>query len=124
MKAVVVAGAPEPGLKVASTARMAEVPRIRLTTKDACLTTDCDEDGLVFFNQRYTPDWKVYLDGKSVPLLRCNYLSMGVRVPAGRHDVRFVYAPSILGVYTHGAGFILGLCGVALILVRRSGEGK
>lgn len=56
---------------------------------DAVLKTSADKAGIVLFTQRYQPVWRVTVDGEDAPLLRCNYLCMGVAVPAGTHDIRF-----------------------------------
>ena len=39
------------------------------------------------------PGWRAYLDGQSVGVLRVDYALRGVAVPAGAHEVRFVYVP-------------------------------
>ena len=37
------------------------------------------------------PDWTVTVDGKRTPLLKADYLLRAVAVPAGHHQVRFVF---------------------------------
>lgn len=59
--------------------------------KNAVIQTDSEHDGVLLFTQRYQPGWSVYVDGQQAKLLRCNYLCMGVFVPAGKHEVRFEY---------------------------------
>jgi uncharacterized membrane protein YfhO len=50
------------------------------------------------------PGWHVYVDGQSADLLRVNYAQRGVVVPAGSHQVSFVYRPwSVMG------GFLVSL---------------
>jgi hypothetical protein len=46
---------------------------------------------LVVVAQTYYHDWRVYVDGKPVPLLRANYAFQAFQIPAGRHHVRLVY---------------------------------
>jgi hypothetical protein len=44
------------------------------------------------------PGWRAHVDGAAVPIVRVNYNLRGVVVPAGEHQVSFVYRPwSILG---------------------------
>jgi hypothetical protein len=59
------------------------------------LTIDADSAcaGLLVVNESWAPGWTATLDGHEVPILRTNYLARGVALPAGRHEVRFVYAP-------------------------------
>jgi hypothetical protein len=61
------------------------------------------------------PGWQATLDGQPVDILRTNYLSQGVVVPAGQHTVEFQYQPVWL---TYGGPLSLlgglGLLGLAL----------
>ncbi len=49
--------------------------------------------GLLVVNQSWAPGWTATIDGQPAPILRTNYLARGVAIPAGQHEVRFVYAP-------------------------------
>jgi uncharacterized membrane protein YfhO len=44
-------------------------------------------------SENHYPGWRAYLDGQAVGVLRVNYNQRGVLVPAGEHEVRFVYRP-------------------------------
>ena len=46
---------------------------------------------VLLLNDRYDPNWTVRVDGKPVPLLRCNYIMRGVYLPAGPHTVEFQF---------------------------------
>jgi hypothetical protein len=61
------------------------------TAKDAVVKTESDTPSVLLFTQRHQPGWRVYIDGQAAELLKCNFLCMGVYVPAGAHEVRFVY---------------------------------
>jgi len=56
-------------------------------------TVDIPEDGILLLNDRYDERWDVRLDDEEAEVLRCNYIMRGVRIPAGRHRVTFVFAP-------------------------------
>ena len=58
------------------------------------IKTKSEAAGVLLVNDKYDPDWQVFVDGKRAPLLRCNYVMRGVEVPAGEHQVRFRYAPA------------------------------
>jgi hypothetical protein len=53
------------------------------------------EQFAVFSEMWYGPDkgWQAYLDGKPVEHIRTNYLLRGMRVPAGKHEIKFVFEP-------------------------------
>jgi hypothetical protein len=49
------------------------------------------EPSLVVVAQTYYHNWRAYVDGQPVSLLRANYAFQALQVPAGRHHVRLVY---------------------------------
>ena len=61
-----------------------------LSKRKAKLFINTDSDSIIRFSQRYQPGWKVFINGNQVPLLRVDYLSMGVFVPPGSNEVIFV----------------------------------
>ena len=56
------------------------------------------EDTFVNFSQCYYPGWKAYVDGVETELYEVNGLIMGMEVPAGNHEIRFVYEPVVIWV--------------------------
>ncbi|MFO7871864.1 MAG: hypothetical protein R6V03_10600 [Kiritimatiellia bacterium] len=74
---------------------------------------------IVYFSQQYDPDWKAIVDGEESPVLRCNYLGMGVHVPAGDHKVTFKYTPEARGLWIQAAGILLCLGAFCGLCVRR-----
>jgi len=47
----------------------------------------------VVLNDVWHPWWFAEVDGTPVPLLRANGIFRAVAVPAGEHEVRFVFRP-------------------------------
>ena len=68
---------------------------------------------VLLLNDKFDPGWKVTVDGKPAPLLRCNYVMRGVQVPPGEHQIEFSFAAPVLGLYvslvTIGAVLLLFL---------------
>ena len=58
--------------------------------------TKAPAPSLLVLAENHYPGWRAYLDGEPVGVLRVNYNQRGVRVPAGEHEVRFVYRPKSL----------------------------
>lgn len=67
------------------------VENLKYTPEDISFKVSAKADAVALLNDRYDPNWKVWVDGKEAMLLKCNYLMRGVRVPAGEHEVRFKY---------------------------------
>jgi hypothetical protein len=52
---------------------------------------DNTSDGILLLNDRYDERWEVQVNGRKAKLLRCNGIMRGVRVPAGKVTVTFLY---------------------------------
>jgi len=89
-----------------------------LTKRDPNLvevTTSGGQGGILMLNDRFDPDWKVFVDGKPSRLLRCNCIMRGVELTPGSHTVRFVYRP-------HVVTFVLNLAAFAVVLIWWAGR--
>ncbi len=89
--------------------------RIRATLAD---------DGVVTLLDSNYPGWKATVDGTDTRIMHANYLFRAVRVPAGTHEIVFVYKPlSVrLGLILFGIGLFLGVC--VLVYPLRPGRAR
>lgn len=78
------------------------------------LKTTASLPTVLLLNDKWDPGWKASVDGKNVPVLRCNFLMRGVQVPAGDHTVTFQFQPVTAIFYVSSGAFLLGflLCGL------------
>ena len=60
-------------------------------SNELTVKTDFPTPKLLVYNDSYDPNWRVVIDGQPSELKRVNIAFKGVWVPAGVHQVRFVY---------------------------------
>ena len=75
------------------------------------LQATANGESLLVLSENYYPGWRVSVDGQQAEMVRVNYNLRGVVVPAGTHQIEFVYRPwSVMG------GFLISVfTGIALI---------
>lgn len=74
-------------------------------------------DGLgVFSEVYYTVGWKAFIDGNEVPIYRANYILRALKIPAGKHKIEMVFAPS-----SYAVGENISLAGSAIFLLFAGG---
>lgn len=57
------------------------------------LQTVANQPGVLFMSDTYYPGWQVYVDGQESKISRAKNIFRAVSLPAGRHQVKFVYSP-------------------------------
>ncbi|HEV2283664.1 MAG TPA: YfhO family protein, partial [bacterium] len=74
--------------------------------------------GFLVLNDLYYPGWQAEVDGRPTTVYRANYLFRAVAVPAGSHEIRFVYRDrmALLGA---AVALLTGLSGITAWLVER-----
>lgn len=88
-------------------------------------------DGMAVFSEIYYPaGWKATIDGQEADIVRANYALRALRIPAGRHDIEFTFAPTsfrvgnIISTAASAVAALLMLAGAALALRKREPAGK
>jgi hypothetical protein len=77
--------------------------------KDIVLKSDAASPTVLLLNDHFDPNWKVLVDGKREPLLRCNYIMCGVYLPPGAHTVEFRFRLPLGLFYVSLSAILLGL---------------
>ena len=57
---------------------------------------NASQNQVVLFSEVYYAEgWKAFIDGKETPHFRSNYIIRGMVVPAGKHEIKFIFHPDI-----------------------------
>ncbi len=78
-------------------------------SKHVVLQADAKTSAVLLLNDRTGDWWRVWVDDKPAPLLRCNYIMQGVFVPAGQHKIDFRFQPPLKFLYVSAAALLLGV---------------
>jgi hypothetical protein len=68
------------------------------------LEAENSADAYLVLSEAYYPGWRAEVDGKAAEVLPANHLIQAIRLPPGKHVVRFAYRSRFLG-----AGFAVAL---------------
>ena len=103
-----------------------DVQFVSYSPKHIVLKAKAEGSAVLLLNDKYDPNWRVWVDGRPVPLLRCNFIMRGVQIPTGEHQVDFRFAPPLTGLYVSLAALLLGVALVGYLVCvpeRRSSDG-
>lgn len=86
------------------------------------------EEQLVIFSEIYYPKgWECYVDGQPSDYFRADYVLRGMSVPAGKHEIKFVFSPTSYKVgtkvsYASSILLLLMVCGFLFYKVKTKGD--
>jgi hypothetical protein len=105
---------PEGVLRPTTSSSQGQVQIVSYRPDRVHLVADLDAPGFVVLTDAYDPGWRVTVDGRVSPLLRANEIFRAAEVPAGHHEVEFVYRPRsvVLGLLVAGLVLVAGLAAV------------
>ncbi|HUT52740.1 MAG TPA: YfhO family protein [bacterium] len=80
-------------IDTADTASRGIVPAsiARYEPEEVVIECDAPAAGWLILSDRFYPGWRAQVDGKEAEIHRANVMVRGVRVPEGRHTVRFTF---------------------------------
>ncbi len=76
-----------------------------------------NQPALIVASESWYPGWQVYVDNKLFPLVRANYAFLGVIVPLGNHQIKFIYQQP----WYYMAGKIISLIALLIVAVNTTG---
>ena len=78
---------------------------------------DVPAPSLGVFSEVYYPEgWTATIDDQEVPILRANYVLRALEIPAGKHTIRFKFAPRSYVIGNAVTVFASGLLAVSVLL--------
>jgi hypothetical protein len=104
----------EPSSPLATTAQDGRAEITGYEPNRVNLQTHSSGNSILVLSENEYPGWRVYIDGHSADVLCVNYALRGVVIPAGDHQVSFIYRPwsvmsgLLLSLLTASALIILG----------------
>lgn len=109
--------APLPAPSASTNQPAGKVDFVRYAPKEIELKSESPIPTILLLNDRYSPHWHVWVDGKESPLLRCNYIMRGVALAAGTHKIEFKFRPPTQAIYLSLAAFAGGMCVAGFLAV-------
>ncbi len=91
LRTALVESEPSAGLASGAGGGRAQVTRYEPNRVD--VKTEAGSPSILVLAENHYPGWRAYVDGEPSGVLRVDYNLRGVFVPAGAHEVRFVYRP-------------------------------
>jgi hypothetical protein len=79
--------------------------------EEVSISTRSDQPGLLLLSDLAFPGWEASVDGQPSQIITADHALRAVYVPAGEHEVRFVYAPASFRV-----GAVLTVVGLVVML--------
>lgn len=76
------------------------------------ILTQAEFDGVLVLADAWMPGWEARVDGKPTEIARANIAFRAIRVPAGTHEVEWVYAPGSVRI-----GARVGIVGLAILFL-------
>jgi len=71
----------------------------KYTNNEIRIVSSKNYDSILVLSDYYFPGWKAYVDNSETRIFRANYLNRAIKLPKGEHIIRFVYEPSMMGLY-------------------------
>jgi hypothetical protein len=83
------------------------------------LQAEVKTPSVLLLNDRIGADWKLWIDQKPAPILRCNYIMRGAYLTPGSHTIDFRFQPSLNTLYVTLSAFVVGLALTGFLIATR-----
>jgi len=110
-----------------------KISEIDYGAQNISMNTESEKNGFLVVNDTFYPGWKALIDNKETEIYKTNGFTRGIFVPAGKHQVNFIYRPQdfYTGLYISVSTFaflsilsVLPLINIPHLLRRRKLHSK
>jgi hypothetical protein len=92
------------------------------TPGEVRIITDSPINSYLVLTDNYYPGWQAFIDGQPQSIYRADYTFRAIQLPAGKHEVRFIYQPLS---FKMGLGItIFTLIGMSTLFIGRFLKGR
>lgn len=95
---------------------VSDVPVESYKAGDYTVKVSTDRPAILRVASKFDPDWKAYIEGEQVPILRCDYLFQGVFVKPGLRVVQLKYQPRLTTLWVQLAGSLVCILSAAWLI--------
>jgi hypothetical protein len=110
---------PLPEIDSATTADPGAVEITQYHPKYVRMEADAKTPCVLLVNDRWNPDWRVWVDGAKSAVLRCNYIMRGVYLKPGNHIVEYRFQPSAMSLYITLSAIVIAILLAAYLIITR-----
>jgi hypothetical protein len=114
---IVAGGVPAASAITATNQTAGTVEIASYAPRDIVLKSDAPAASVLLLNDRFDPNWTVWVDGKPDRVLRCNYLMRGVYLPPGEHTIHFRFRLPSWTLAVSLTATAIGLCLIGVVVV-------
>jgi hypothetical protein len=90
--------------------------------KDIVFSATNETPSVLLLNDKFDPQWRVFVDGQPATLLHCNFIMRGVYLTPGSHTVEFIFRAPMKMFYVSLAATILGVLLIGYLIFGNSSE--
>lgn len=71
------------------------IRQVKFDNDEIDYESNSSSNRIAIFSEIFYKDWKAYIDGKPAPIFKANYVLRGLNIPAGKHEIKFKFEPTV-----------------------------
>jgi hypothetical protein len=99
-----------------------QVEFVDYAASSAKVKTSLSAPGILVISDVYYPGWQAYVNGSQTHIYATNLMMRGIYLPAGTHEIQFIYEPSSFRVGLYISGGVLISVIILLVVTWKLGQ--